>query len=178
VRRDDDGFGCLRGTGAATRRCRSSSRSLFGTAWRSQPRSEVITKRFRNSVPKKGAKVGQNVAAESPGSLSGLSGLRWIFRGRQAKKLPLFRLDSNISERWQIKGDVGSCARNSKGLSPAPVALYAPQPAPTAIPVVASAPAYPPSPVSTAPAMDEQPVLVPVMINNPYHPHWMVGGSQ
>ena len=72
-----------------------------------QPRSKVITKRFRNSVPKKAPRSVRMLPPESPGSLSGLSGLQWIFRGRQAKKLPPFRLDSNISERWQNKDDVG-----------------------------------------------------------------------
>jgi hypothetical protein len=42
-----------------------------------------------------------------------------------------------------------------------------------------SAPVYSPPPARTAvasPATDGQTVLVPEMVNNPYHPHWTAGG--
>jgi hypothetical protein len=63
-----------------------------------------------------------------------------------------------------------------------PVALTSPSPIPAAaIPTAAIAPAYPPSPMPTAvssPAAAGQTVLFPVSINNPYQPHWTVGGPQ
>jgi hypothetical protein len=126
-----------------------------------------------------GAKVGQNVAAGVAGLFIWPLWFAMDFQGAAGKEV------AALQTRQQYLGTLADQRRcgeavpaTARGLSPAPVALYAPQPAPTAIPVVASAPAYPPSPVSTAPAMDGQPVLVPVMINNPYHPHWTVGGSQ
>jgi hypothetical protein len=79
-----------------------------------------------------GAKVGQNVAAGVAGLFIWPLWFAMDFRGRQAKLLR-FRLDKSYlgtlaSKAW------GSCARNSKGVEPAPVALYAPQLVPTGIP--------------------------------------------
>jgi hypothetical protein len=61
------------------------------------------------------------------------------------------------------------------------VALTASQSVPAFVPTVVSAPVYPPSPLPTvisSPAMAGQTVLFPVTINNPYQPHWTVGGPQ
>jgi hypothetical protein len=63
----------------------------------------------------------------------------------------------------------------------APVALTPAPAVPTAVLAAASTPAYPPSPVPTAvasPATAGQTVLFPVTINQPYQPHWTVGGAQ
>jgi hypothetical protein len=129
-----------------------------------------------------GAKVGQNVAAGVAGLFIWPLWFAMDFQGAAGKEV------AALQTRQQYLGTLADQRRcgeaapaTARGLvSPAPAALYAPQPAPATIPIVASAPAYPPSPATTAiasPATDGQTVLVPLMINEPYHPHWTVGGS-
>jgi len=118
VRRDDDGFGLPARDGRRNPSLSFKLKIIIRTAWRSQPRSEVITKRFRNSFRRRrqgrSECCGRSRRALYLASLvcDGFSG------GGRPKKLPLFRLDSNISERWQIKGDVGKLRPQQQGLSP------------------------------------------------------------
>ena len=59
-----------------------------------------------------------------------------------------------------------------------PAALAAPPPAPTATPAAVSGLTYPTSQVTVSSAAAGKTVLFPVTINNPYQPHWTVGGIQ
>ena len=128
-----------------------------------------------------GAKVGQNVAAGVAGLFIWPLWFAMDFQGAAGKEV------TALQTRQQYLGTLAEQRRcgeatlaTARGLSPAPAASYAPQPAPVAIPIVANAPTYSSSPAPTAvasPAMDGQTVLVPVMIKEPYHPSWTVGGS-
>jgi hypothetical protein len=128
-----------------------------------------------------GTKVGQNVAAGVAGLFIWPLWFAMDFQDSAGKEV------TALQSRQQYLGTLAEQKRcgeaapaTARGLvSPAPVALYAPQPAPAAIPIVASAPAYPASPAPAAvasPATDGQTVLFPVTINNPYRPHWTAGG--
>jgi hypothetical protein len=59
-----------------------------------------------------------------------------------------------------------------------PAALAAPPPAPTATPAAVSGLTYPTSQMTVSSAAAGKTVLFPVTINNPYQPHWTVGGIQ
>jgi hypothetical protein len=130
-----------------------------------------------------GAKVGQNVAAGVAGLFIWPLWFAMDFQGTATKEV------AALQNRQQYLGTLAEQRRCGESpavtangfVSPAPVALTAPQPIPAAVPTAVSVPVYPPSPVPTAvtsPAMAGQTVLFPVTINNPYQPHWTVGGPQ
>jgi hypothetical protein len=63
----------------------------YGDCLAMQPRS-------KNSLPAKVPGSARMSLQESLDSSSGLCGLRWIFKGQQARKLLPFKLVNNISE--------------------------------------------------------------------------------
>ena len=117
-----------------------------------------------------GAKVGQNVAAGVAGLFIWPLWFAMDFQGAAGKEVTALQTRQGYLATLAEQRRCGESA--TAGLSPAPTALYTP-------PIVASAPAYLPSPARTtvaSPTTDGQTVLFPVTINNPYHPHWTVGG--
>jgi hypothetical protein len=124
-----------------------------------------------------GAKVGQNVAAGVAGLFIWPLWFAMDFQGAADKEVTALQTRQGYLATLAEQRRCGEPATATERGSP--MALYAPQPAPAAVPALASAPAYSPPPAPTAvanPATDGQTVLVPVMVNNPYHPHWTAGG--
>jgi hypothetical protein len=124
-----------------------------------------------------GAKVGQNVAAGVAGLFIWPLWFAMDFQGAAGKEVSALQTRQQYLVTLAEQRRCGEPATATA--SPTPVAFYGSQPAPAAVPTVASALAYSPSPAPSAvasPAADGQTVLVPVMVNNPYHPHWTAGG--
>ena len=120
-----------------------------------------------------GAKVGQNVAAGVAGLFIWPLWFAMDFQGAAGKEVTALQTRQGYLATLAEQKRCGEPATpTARQLSPAPVALYAP-------PIVSSVPTYPSSPEPAAvasPATDGQTVLFPVTINNPYRPHWTVGG--
>jgi hypothetical protein len=121
-----------------------------------------------------GAKVGQNVAAGVAGLFIWPLWFAMDFQDAAGKEVTALQTRqgylATLAEQKRCGEPATATGRGS------PMALYSPQPA-AAVATLASAPAYSPPPAPTAvasPATDGQTVLVPVMIDNPYHPSWTV----
>lgn len=130
-----------------------------------------------------GSKVGQNVAAGVAGLFIWPLWFAMDFQGTAGKET------TALQTRQQYLGTLAEqkrCDEASPGettagwAGSAPVALAASPPMATPIPATPHISVSPlaPGPVNPGSGSVGQTVLFPVTINDAYHPHWSVGGTQ
>lgn len=130
-----------------------------------------------------GSKVGQNVAAGVAGLFIWPLWFAMDFQGTAGKET------TALQTRQQYLGTLAEqkrCGEASPGettagwAGSAPVALAASPPMATPIPATPHISVSPPAPGPVNPGSGSvgQTVLFPVTINDAYHPHWSVGGTQ
>jgi hypothetical protein len=130
-----------------------------------------------------GSKVGQNVAAGIAGVFIWPLWFAMDFQGTAGKEV------TALQSRQQYLGSLAEQKRcgeapprgsTAGSAGPAPLAFTASPPMATTIPNTPGLSESPPAPGPANPgsASAGRTVLFPVTINDSYHPHWTVGGTQ